>query len=59
MSFSDGYCLLGSLIRSQEPDTNQEGANVRHYDNQAQLGLGSWLNSVAHGINLFLPKALA
>ena len=57
LSFSNGYHLLDSLIHSREPGTNQGGANVRHYDTQAQVGLGSWLNNVAYGINLFLPKA--
>ena len=32
------------------------GANVQYCGTQTHLGLGFWLNNVAHGPNLFLPK---
>ena len=32
---------------------------VQHCDTQTHLGLGFWLNSVAHDTNPFLPKAQA
>ena len=38
---------------------NQGGANVRYRGTQIHLGLRSLLNSVAHGLNLFLPETPA
>ena len=47
LSYMGNRCLYNSLIRSQESNTNQGGANVWPHNTQAHWGLRTWVNSKA------------